>query len=226
MSHTSLISSFTAYIVVLGSLYQIGFWREFSINIFEYADIFDVVSYSIHALIASSILLTLGVLLSKITKHDEFISDALASESLRGGLASKIFKLFIITSIVVLLMLSYLLEKYLITGIIFSPFITYFLLHMSPLQGINIPYKREVIYILTTILCISYGLGQSDALSIINNSESEKKLFITFLHQDTSPTYRYLGKAGNHLMVFNEHSNATEVIHINSEPHYAIHQKK
>ena len=201
MKYLSLIAP---YAIVVSVLCLLGYWGVFGINIFEYADLSDIIKVSVYQLAYYGAFLVISALLTHF-----YLSDVLEPGSLADTPEAKflkkyekfIFSFFIVASLYVALFTSHPSRWFLATCII-MPFVGAFSSRTNFLDQI-IPHpmlRATIVTLLIQIPLFSFGWGNLSAVTAKNSSDNEVII-------NRSESFQYLGVAGSRIFLWDKGSS-------------------
>ncbi|MET0061795.1 MAG: hypothetical protein ABW176_05815 [Candidatus Thiodiazotropha endolucinida] len=200
------------YALTVSTLYLLGYWSTFGINIFEYLTFSEVIKITIQQLISYGLPLVIGVFIFEIYIGPPFRKIYPPGEGAKLPEA-KFFRFFfniLIPFTIALCAIIFYSGKFanpwLVAGTISAPAIA------TTMYGSTIisnalkgqPILIAMVYALTVILVLSYGWGKNEALTIKASS-------VNTLIEEDSDRKRYLGRTSGHVFFWNEKSNSIEI---------------
>ncbi|HZW26704.1 MAG TPA: hypothetical protein VFF26_14595 [Gallionella sp.] len=201
------------YSIFVSTLYLLGYWGAFGINIFEYIGLSDIIKTAIYQLAHYGGFVLLGAAVSEIFLSP-LLKNALPPREGADLPEVKFFRRYWILPAVAIvgfaLYIALFTEsevRWLLAAIYISPLAVIAVSHFKILSDAipNEVIRNAVTYPLVTILLFSYGWGTVDA-----RSKKTEKTVIKI--NGTEENKAYIGRAGGYVFLWNVESKAVEVV--------------
>lgn len=196
----SIVSAITGYIIIVSTLYLLGYWTEFGVNYLEYITISEVAVVGLNALVASFGFIVLAALLSHIYLGSIFkIGEG--RDTPEGQFVNKWWKVIILPFIVMVLYVIYTgkpLGLFLL-AIVFAPIIGVWVANQGFLESVvdNPEIRFSIIYVAIFIIFLAHPKGFLDAYSRKDTSTDHQVMV-------SEGQYTYVGKLNNSLFLYNK----------------------
>ena len=211
----AIVSSMSiVYFTACGSLWHIGYWSTFDINILQYISVSDIIKSFIFPFLSSALIILFFYLLfnyvtiaDNIGKPGKYFS-GLGKETKVGKYLYKnriIFLTIYIIFISFLFLMGNNMKWVLLPFLISIPIGLYLSYQKFFIEVIPHPDLRNFIFIFLVLLpLLSFGLAKQKSLTIQNNIEYKIVIAIGSNSQTNFKIfigYKYLGSAGNKVFI-------------------------
>ncbi len=228
MNHyTKYFTILTPYMLIVSTLYLLGYWSVFHINILEFISISDIIKLAIKQLAYSTAVLVFGMIAGELFLRPLFPIGEGANTPI-GKFSNRYWKqimCFIYCFIFYLILFNKDPQKWMLIAIILGIISSIFI---SKTKIFNEIIKNENIRICITVFIsvlpfISFAWGLNDGHAIKNN---KPKLTVQYSKYNKIE-FRYIGFAGDYFFIYNKKNN--EILLVGSKDvgklKFLVHEK-
>ena len=219
---SSIISAIIGYIIIVSTLYLMGYWAEFGVNYWEYITISEVSVVALNSIVYSFGFVVLSSLLSYIYL-DKYFKVGEGRGSRQGKFMNKWWKFIALPFVIASVYGVYADRPLAIFGLalIFTPIIGIWIANQGALENIikNPDIRFVAITMAIGVIFLSHPKGFLDAYSRKNNSGSHQVVI-------ENTQYTYLGKLNESLFLYQKSSeNVIQLTPIPKEIKYIPSEK-